>query len=86
LLQYLGQRECNEVLLEAGPKLAGTFLQAGLIDQLIVYVAPKLMGSLARPLFELPLELMADAVDLEIQDIRAVGDDWRLTLSVLSGE
>lgn len=82
LMQFLGQRECNEVLLEAGPKLAGAFLQAGLVDELLVYMAPKLMGSAARPLFELPVALMADAIDLKINDIRAVGDDWRLSLTV----
>lgn len=73
------QHEANEVLVEAGPKLAGAFLRAGLLDELIVYMAPKLLGSDARPLLDLPLVRMAEAVDLQIRDIRAVGNDWRIT-------
>lgn len=78
-LTYLGQRQINEVLLEAGPTLCGAFLKANLVDELIVYMAPKLMGSNARPLFELPLDGMADSIGLSINDIRAVGDDWRIS-------
>lgn len=73
------QHEANEVLVEAGPKLAGAFLRAGLLDELIIYMAPKLLGSDARPLLDLPLVRMAEAVDLQIRDIRAVGNDWRIT-------
>lgn len=80
LLDELGRRQCNEVLLETGAELAGAFLQAGLIDELIVYMAPKLMGSLGRPLLELPFDTMAQQIPLAIDDIRAVGRDWRITL------
>jgi len=80
LLDELGRRQCNEVLLETGATLAGAFLETGLIDELLVYMAPKLMGSQGRPLFELPLNTMAQQVPLDIQDIRSVGDDWRLTI------
>ena len=79
LLEHLAARECNEILLECGPSLAGAFLRAGLIDQLLVYIAPKLLGSDARPLFELPLARMAEAVDLRLVDQRRVGGDLRLT-------
>lgn len=79
MLAYLAQRQINDVLVEAGPTLCSAFLQANLIDELIVYTAPKLMGSNARPLFDLPLESMAQAVDLEISDVRAVGGDLRIT-------
>lgn len=79
LLRKLAEEhEVNEVLVEAGAKLCGAFLQAGLLDELVVYVAPKLLGSEARPLFDLPLVSMAQAMDLQIADIRAVGDDWRI--------
>lgn len=78
LLNRLAQEECNEVLVEAGPTLAGSFLKAGLVDELIIYMAPKLLGSLAKPLFELPLDLMTDAVELNIIDITPVGKDWRI--------
>lgn len=79
LLQALSERECNEILLESGPALAGAFLRAGLIDELIVYVAPKLLGSSARPLLDLPLTQMADAVNLRLTEQRQVGEDLRLT-------
>lgn len=77
LVKKLAERCCNEVLIEAGPSLAGSFLRAGLIDELIVYMAPKLLGSNARPLFDLPLAFMAEAVQLEWVDVRPVGADWR---------
>lgn len=77
--QLARQYQVNELLVEAGPSLAGAFLQAGLLDELVVYMAGKLMGSSARPLFELPLTQMADSVALRIEDIRAVGDDWRIS-------
>ncbi len=78
-LRELGSRHCNDVLVEAGPTLAGAMLSRGLVDELVVYMAPKLMGNLARPLLTLPLAAMAEAVNLEITDIRAVGRDWRIT-------
>jgi len=79
LLRELARRECNEVLVEAGATLAGSFLRLGLLDEVIVYMAPKLLGSNARPLFDLPLNTMAAALPLKFRDIRAVGDDWRIT-------
>ena len=79
LLTLLAERQINEVLIEAGPSLAGAFLRAGLLDEIIIYMAPKLMGSEARPLFDLPLQRMAGALPLKIVDIRAVGKDWRIT-------
>jgi diaminohydroxyphosphoribosylaminopyrimidine deaminase/5-amino-6-(5-phosphoribosylamino)uracil reductase len=79
LLNYLTARHCNEILVESGPRLAGAFLQAGLLDELIVYMAPALLGSRARPLLELPLDNMADKVSLQIEDVRRVGQDWRIT-------
>lgn len=81
LLSELARRHCNEVLVEAGATLAGSFLRRGLLDELIVYMAPKLLGSNARPMFELPLETMSASLALKIKDIRAVGRDWRITAS-----
>lgn len=74
----LGQRGCNEVLLEAGATLAGAFLQQGLLDELTVYMAPTLLGSEARPLFNLPLSSMAQQQRLQIQQISPIGEDWRI--------
>lgn len=78
LLQELARRECNEVLLEAGATLAGSFLRRALLDELIIYMAPKLLGSNARPLFDLPLDTLSSALPMKIRDIRAIGDDWRI--------
>jgi len=83
VLRYLGTREINEVHVEAGATLSGALLQAGLVDELVVYMAPHLMGDAARGLCALPgLERMEDRVSLEIADIRAVGQDWRITARV----
>ena len=79
MVNRLCQRQCNEILVESGPRLAGAMLQAGLLDELIVYMAPTLMGNRARPLLELPLDEMSDQVPLEIADLRKVGKDWRIT-------
>ncbi len=79
VLKELGRRECNEVLLETGAQLAGSMISENLIDELIVFMAPVLMGSEARPLFSLPLHSMSEKKKLVIKDIRAVGDDWKIT-------
>ena len=80
LMDYLSARQCNEILVESGPRLAGALLQAGLLDELIVYMAPTLMGDRARPLLQLPLDTMAQQVPLQIEDARRVGSDWRFTV------
>lgn len=79
LLQELAGRGANEVLVEAGPKLAGAFARAGLVDEYQLFVAAKFLGSSARPLLDWPLARMAEAPQLKITDMRAVGDDWRIT-------
>lgn len=79
VLRELARRQCNEVLVESGSTLAGSFLGRGLLDEIIIYMAPKLMGSSARPLFELPLDAMSSQLPLKIHDIRALGNDWRIT-------
>lgn len=80
LLEHLGERQCNEVLVEAGPTLAGGFLEAGLWDELVVYVAAKLLGSDSRPLARLALSRMAEAVTGRIHDVTTWGEDVRLTI------
>lgn len=79
ILEQLAQSQCNEILIEAGATLAGAFLRRGLIDELTIYMASKLLGSQARPLFDLPLQSMAAQLPLKISDIRALGNDWRIT-------
>jgi diaminohydroxyphosphoribosylaminopyrimidine deaminase / 5-amino-6-(5-phosphoribosylamino)uracil reductase len=83
VMDELAAREVNEVLLETGAVLAGGMLRAGLIDELIVYMAPVLLGDAARGLLHLPgLDRMDDRVALEIFDVRSVGDDWRITAAI----
>jgi diaminohydroxyphosphoribosylaminopyrimidine deaminase / 5-amino-6-(5-phosphoribosylamino)uracil reductase len=80
LLDILGTRQCNEILVESGPRLAGALLQQGLLDELIIYMAPALLGDRARPLLSLPLDKMAEKVALQVEDVRRVGQDWRFTV------
>lgn len=87
VMQLLGREGINEVLIEAGPTLAGAALQAGIIDELVIYMAPSLMGAEARGLFELPgLSRMADRLQLQIQDIRKVGRDYRISAIPETGD
>lgn len=79
LLKDLAQRGCNEVLVEAGAGLAGAFFRLGVVDELITYVAPKIMGSDARALFDLPLSIMDEALPLRFKEVRTVGRDLRIT-------
>ena len=80
LLRYLARQEINEVLIEAGATLAGAALQAGLVDEWVLYLAPHLMGDAGRGLCHLPgLELMRDRLPLVIRDVRMVGPDLRVT-------
>ncbi len=81
LLAELACRQCNEVLVECGATLAGAFVRQGLFDELVVYVAPALLGSDARPLLTLPFARMAEKIPLQWHEIRRVGDDLRLTLT-----
>lgn len=78
LLVALAARDVNEVLVEAGPRLAGAFARQGLVDEFQIFIAGKFLGSSARPLLDWPLAQMKDAPELKISEIRAVGDDWRV--------
>ncbi|MBV4413765.1 bifunctional diaminohydroxyphosphoribosylaminopyrimidine deaminase/5-amino-6-(5-phosphoribosylamino)uracil reductase RibD [Enterobacteriaceae bacterium YMB-R22] len=82
LMMVLGKRQVNSVWVEAGAGLAGALLQAGLVDELLVYMAPMLLGNDARGLCQLPgLERLADAPRLTFSDVRRVGPDLRVTLT-----
>ncbi|MDB5985967.1 MAG: ribD [Nevskia sp.] len=79
VLRLLAQQEINEVLVECGPTLAGSFLAAGLVDELVLYLAPSLLGDAARPLAYLPaLQKLDHRVDLKVTDLRMIGDDIRI--------
>lgn len=79
VMQELAARDINEVLLECGATLAGGFVQAGLVDELVLYLAPHLMGDAARSLLRLPgLERMQDRIALQWLDVRHVGTEIRV--------
>ena len=72
---------CSEVLVEAGATLSTAFIQAGLVDELIVYIAPKLLGSDARSMLNIVgIESMLDSLDFEITDLRQIDRDIRVVL------
>lgn len=85
LLQQLATDwHCNEVLVEAGASLTGALLQAGLVDELLTYIAPALLGDMARPLALLPgLDLLSDKINLQFVDVAMVGEDCRIRSLVL---
>lgn len=84
-LRRLAERECNEVLVEAGPRLAGSFVASGLVDEIVLYVAPTLLGDTAQPAFVLPqpLRALGERARFTYHDVRQVGPDLRLTLRPL---
>lgn len=83
-LSYLAQLGFNQVLLESGHQLAGEFLKQGFIDELIVYIAPKIMGNKAMGLFDIEVQNMMNTPKLKLKDLRMLGDDIRLTYVVES--
>ena len=81
MMMLLAKRQVNSIWVEAGASLAGALLQAGLVDELILYIAPKLLGDNSRGLCHLPgLERLADAPEFVFSDVRQVGPDLRLRL------
>lgn len=84
LLTRLALLECNEVLLECGPTLAGDALARGLVDELWLYQAPVLMGERARPLAQLGLDTMAERLQFRLEDITRLDEDLRMILAPAS--
>jgi diaminohydroxyphosphoribosylaminopyrimidine deaminase / 5-amino-6-(5-phosphoribosylamino)uracil reductase len=79
MVRMLADFEINEVLVEAGCGLNGALVAAGLVDELVIYLAPHLMGDAARSMFKLPeLTSLEEKRALKIQDVRAVGTDIRI--------
>ncbi len=81
LLHHLGGLGSNEVLIESGARLGGAFIRTGLVNELVLYCAPTLLGSNARPLLSLGLDNMNEQIRWHWQDVRQVGGDLRLTLT-----
>ncbi|MBS0394174.1 MAG: bifunctional diaminohydroxyphosphoribosylaminopyrimidine deaminase/5-amino-6-(5-phosphoribosylamino)uracil reductase RibD [Proteobacteria bacterium] len=87
VLGELARREQNEVLVEAGARLAGGFIEAGLVDEFVLYLAPHMLGHDAAPLAMLPmLDDLGDRWEFRFADVRQVGSDLRLTLVPLPRE
>ncbi len=79
MMQTLASLEINEVMVEAGSKLNGALMNAGLVDELVIYLAPYLIGDAARGMLKLPeLTNLADKRALKIHDLRMVGPDIRV--------
>ena len=82
MMMVLGKKQINSVWVEAGAQFAGALLQAGVVDELIVYLSPKLLGDAGKGLCHLPgLERLSDAPEFKFSDVRQVGTDVRLTLT-----
>jgi diaminohydroxyphosphoribosylaminopyrimidine deaminase/5-amino-6-(5-phosphoribosylamino)uracil reductase len=83
MLIDLAKRGCNEVLVEAGRTLNGALLRAGLIDELLLYLAPQLLGDAARGMAQLgELTGLDQRIDLRWQDVRQIGNDLRIIVKV----
>lgn len=80
LLERLAAEGINEVWVESGATLSGAFVSEALVDEMLVYMAPTLLGSTAKPLLDLPLDNMADQKKLKIKDMRMIGNDVRYIL------
>lgn len=78
VLQWLGAQKINEVLVEAGAVLAGRFVARNLVDELLVYTAPVIMGRSARPLLDLRFDTMEQRLHLKDVKLKKLGKDWRI--------
>jgi len=88
MLTLLAERQINEVHVEAGARLNGALLAAGLVDELLLYLAPCLIGDPARGMFELPAPpaRLADRAPISIESIERVGGDWRVLARLVRPE
>jgi len=83
MLRDLAQKGCNEVLVEAGAVLNGALMRAGLVDELLLYIAPLLVGDMARGMAALgELTVLDQGVEVQWQDVRQVGNDLRITVKI----
>jgi diaminohydroxyphosphoribosylaminopyrimidine deaminase/5-amino-6-(5-phosphoribosylamino)uracil reductase len=80
IARLLGERGCNEVMVETGGKLMGSLLRANVVDELVIYYAPLILGDKAMAMFALPeWTSLGEALRPRIVDVRAIGDDIRVT-------
>lgn len=84
LLAYLAKNQCNEVLVEAGSKLSGSFIAHNLVDELVLMIAPKLMGSAALSAFDVQIDNMNNTINWYYHDVKKVGECLHLILKPLN--
>jgi len=84
MMQQLAARGLNYIMVETGAKLNASLLAAGVVDEIVAYVAPSIFGDNARGLFALPeLKSLDQRTRLKVGDVRQVGADLRVTAHVL---
>ena len=87
VMRELGKRKMNTVLLEAGARLSGSMMKQGLVDEVIVYMSPDLLGAKARDMFVIAgLDQLADRMRLEYREVVMIGRDLKITLDALAGK
>lgn len=83
MMQLLGARKLNSLMVETGAKLNGSLLAAGVVDEIVAYIAPSILGDHARGLFVIPpLAALRDKIALSFSDVRQIGPDLRITVRV----
>ena len=82
VIKLLAERECNEVLVEAGMTLNGALLKADLVDEIILYQAPIFLGKGSRDIVDIQLHTLQEKIVFNREDVRWVGPDLRWTLQL----
>ncbi|MCY3885795.1 MAG: bifunctional diaminohydroxyphosphoribosylaminopyrimidine deaminase/5-amino-6-(5-phosphoribosylamino)uracil reductase RibD [Gammaproteobacteria bacterium] len=80
----LGEEGVNEVLVEAGPELTGTFLNSGVWDELVVYMAPLVLGFEGMPMAKVKIDQLSDAIGGRVASVEQIGDDVRIVIENVS--
>ena len=78
-LQWLGEREINDILIEAGPTLTGALIAGDWVDRIVIYQAPRILGSDARPMAELNMQTLDDTPVFRIEEVTQIGEDLRIS-------
>lgn len=81
VLSRLAERGVNEVLVEAGSKMTGSFVASDLWDEIVVYVAPKILGSSSMPLAQLNIDRLADSIKGRVESADRIGPDVRIVIT-----
>ena len=86
MIQDLGQREMNELHVEAGGTLNGALMQAGLIDECLLYIAPRILGDAQTAFSGMALTQLADAPQMAFKEVTSIGSDLRIRAIVAGHE